>query len=118
MEQNFVFECTPLEPDALIPQVSQALEVRMEFVSRAVCPSCGLRLPLNRTKKKLRSAWARRRPKGQVLGLVNWIMALLLLFHSFSHSKNSLLLSIAGGLCLGACGVELWRCCCQKRWAS
>jgi len=38
MEQNFVFQCTPLEPDALVPQVSQALEVRMEFVSRAVCP--------------------------------------------------------------------------------
>ncbi len=38
MEQNFLFQCTPLEPDALVPQVSQALEVRMEFVSRAVCP--------------------------------------------------------------------------------
>lgn len=52
MEQNFVFQCTPLEPDALIPQVSQALEVRTEFVSRAVCPKLwAVTDRLNRTKK-------------------------------------------------------------------
>lgn len=109
MEQNFVFQCTPLEPDALIPQVSQALEVRMEFVSRAVCPKLWAATDrLNRTKKTPAALRARRRRKGQILGLVNWIMALLLLPTAFL-TPDSLLLSIAGGLCLGAGVVELWR---------
>lgn len=64
MEQNFVFQCTPMEPDALIPQVSQALEVRMEFVSRAVCPKLWAATDrLNRTKKtpaELRTRCRRR----------------------------------------------------------
>ena len=100
MEQNFVFQCTPLEPDALIPQVSQALEVRMEFVSRAVCPKLWAATDrLNRTKKTPAALRARRRRKGQILGLVNWIMALLLLPTAFL-TPDSLLLSIAGGLCV------------------
>lgn len=108
MEQNFVFQCTPLEPDALIPQVSQALEVRMEFVSRAVCPKLWAATDrLNRTKKTPAALRARRRRKGQILGLVNWGMALLLLPTAFLTPDS--LLSIAGGLCLGTGVVELWR---------
>ena len=109
MEQNFVFQCTPLEPDALIPQVSQALEVRTEFVSRAVCPKLwAVTDRLNRTKKTPAALRDRRRRKGQILGLVNWGMALLLLPTAFL-TPDSLLLSIAGGLCLGVGVVELWR---------
>lgn len=109
MEQNFIFQFTPMEPDALIPQVSQALEVRMEFVSRAVCPKLWSATDrLDRTKKAPAELRAKRRRRGQILGLVNWIMALLLLPTAFLP-PDSPLFAIAGGVCLGIGVVDLWR---------
>ena len=57
---------------------------------------------------KAPTARAKRRLQGQVQGLVNWIVALLLLPIAFI-TPESPLLAIIGALCLGIGVVELWR---------
>ena len=108
MEQNFVFQVTAPDVDALLPEVSSALEQWMELFSRRKYPKLwALTDRINRWNKAP-TARAKRRRQGQVQGLVNWIMAMVLLPVAFL-APDSPVLAIVGALCLGIGVVELWR---------
>lgn len=108
MEQNFVFQVTAPDVDALLPEMSSALEQWMELFSRRkYLKLWALTDRINRWNKAP-TARAKRRRQGQVKGLINWIMALLLLPVAFLPPE-SILFAIVGALCLGIGVVELWR---------
>lgn len=108
MEQNFVFQVTAPDVDALLPEVSSALEQWMELVSRRKYPKLwALTDRINRWNKAP-TARTKRRRQGQVQGLVNWIVAMVVLPVAFL-TPDSPLLVVVGGLCLGIGVVELWR---------
>lgn len=110
MEQNFVFQITPLDVDALVPQVSQALEMRTNILFQTVCPRLSaLADRLNKVKKVPAQVRERRRRSNRVLGLINWIMATLILPVAILPPDGSTLLAVVGGLCLGTGVVSLWR---------
>lgn len=65
MEENFVFQFASIDQDTLTPQVSQALEVRTELISRVDRPNLwAVTDRLNRTKKAPAEFQARHRRKG------------------------------------------------------
>lgn len=108
MEQNFVFQVTAPDVDALLPEVSSALEQWMELVSRRKYPKLwALTDRINRWNKAP-TARTKRRRQGQVQGLVNWIVAMVVLPVAFL-TPDSPLLVVVGALCLGIGVVELWR---------
>ncbi|MGN8969916.1 hypothetical protein [Intestinimonas sp. HCP28S3_D6] len=108
MEQNFVFQVTAPDVDALLPEVSSALEQWMELFSRRKYPKLwALTDRINRWNKAP-TARTKRRRQGQVQGLVNWIVAMVMLPAAFL-TPDSPLLTIIGGVCLGIGVVDLWR---------
>lgn len=108
MEQNFVFQVTAPDVDALLPEVSSALEQWMELASRRKNPKLwALTDRINRWNKAP-TARTKRRRQGQVQGLVNWIVAMVVLPIAFLTPDSPLLVAV-GALCLGIGVVELWR---------
>lgn len=97
MKQNFVFQVTAPDVDALLPEVSSALEQWMELFSRRKYPKLwALTDRINRWNKAP-TARAKRRRQGQVQGLVNWIMAMVLLPVAFLAPDSPVLLVGTGG---------------------
>lgn len=108
MEHNFIFQLTVPDVDALLPEMSSALEQWMELFSRRKYPKLWALTDRMNRWNKAPTARAKRRRQGQIQGLVNWIMALLLLPAALLIPE-SILLTIMGALCLGIGVVELWR---------
>ena len=108
LEHNFIFQLTVPDVDALLPETSLALEQMQELFSRRKYPKLWALTDRMNRWNKAPTARAKRRLQGQVQGLVNWIVALLLLPIAFI-TPESPLLAIIGALCLGIGVVELWR---------
>lgn len=108
LEHNFIFQLTVPDVDALLPETSLALEQMQELFSRRKYHKLWALTDRMNRWNKAPTARAKRRLQGQVQGLVNWIVALLLLPIAFI-TPESPLFAIIGALCLGIGVVELWR---------
>ena len=107
LEHNFIFQLTVPDVDALLPETSLALEQMQELFSRRKYPKMWALTRPDEPMEQGPTARAKRRLQGQVQGLVNWIVALLLLPMAFITRNH--LLAIIGALCLGIGVVELWQ---------
>ena len=104
MEQTYRFQIRPLDPAALRPQVSRALEKRLELASRARLPRLwAITDKRNSVDKGPEHVRARRRRMRTVLGLINWLLGTFLLIPSVLSPQELFVPLLAGlvGYCTG-----------------
>ena len=110
MEQRFTFQLTPLDAAHLRPQVSRALEKRVELVSRQRCPRMWkLTDKLNGAGSSSQSGGRNQRRHGGLLGLMNWSLGVSLLMPGLMAPQELTFPLIVGAVGFGAGTVGLWR---------
>lgn len=110
MQPFFSFQITALDPDALHAQVSSALEAWTELLSRERFPKLwSLADKLNRREKAHRPVQKRRRVLYRVLGVVDWILALILLIPGLMEPQELLVPLLVGAAGFGGSVVLMWR---------
>lgn len=107
---EFVFCITPLDPEALQPQVCRALEKRLEQHSRQKCPALW-RLTdwLRRVPKVPENVRVRRRKRRTVLALANWLLAIFALTPALLAPGELWSVLLAGTVCFAVGVTVLWR---------
>ena len=108
MEERYVFEVSGMDTEALLPQVSRALERRTELVSRERCP--GLWRFTDRLNERSPEDAAKapmRRIYRTVMGLALWLLGLFALVPGAMAPKIPALL-ITGGVCCLLGMLLLW----------
>lgn len=109
LEQTFLFQSTPLDPQLLYPQVSRALEKCAELISRQKYPKMWeLTDKLNRVEKVPQAVRENRRKRRGFLGLLNWLIGVFLLVPGLMEPQALMLPLIVGAVCFGSGVVTLW----------
>lgn len=106
MERTFIFQVTAPDIDSVLSEMAAALEQLQELVSRRKCPKMWALTDRLNKWNKAPTAKAKRCRQRQVQGLVNWIVAMVMLPVAFL-TPDSALLAIIGGVCLGIGVVDL-----------
>lgn len=110
MEQSRIFRVVPLDAEALCPQVSRALEKRMELHSRQTCPGMWrLTDRLNAVPKVSQTVRERRRKWHTVLGALNWGLGVFLLMPALLEPQELWGPLLAGAAGFGIGVSVLWR---------
>ena len=108
MEQRFTFQLTPLDAAHLRPQVSRALEKRVELVSRQRCPRMWkLTDKLNGAGSSSQSGGRSQRRHRGLLGLMNWSLGVFLLMPGLMAPQELTFPLIVGAVGFGAGTVAL-----------
>lgn len=110
MEKNFLFQITAMDREALLPQVSYALEKRTELDSRKKYPKLWkIADRLNGVEKVPEEARKKRRKTTGFLSLIDWMLAVFALIPALVEPKELLLLLVVGTACLGIGIIGLWK---------
>lgn len=110
MPFEFVFRFTPMDTAALAPQVSCALELHNEQVSRRRFPRLWkLTDWLRRVPKAPAEVRKKRRRRRTVLAVIDWILGMLLLIPALTEPDKLLVMLFFGVMGVAFGIITLWK---------
>lgn len=108
--EKYVFEIGPMNTEALLPQVSYALEKRTELVSRKACPNIWEHTDRLSAKNGAPAALSRRsRARTKALSLICLALGIFLFVPGLTDPQGLLVPLLAGAVGIGSGIGGLWR---------
>lgn len=100
-EIEFIFQVTDLDTEVLMPQVSKALEKRLEMKSRQAAPKMwNATDKLNESNKMTEEERKRRRVQKKILGVIFMILGVLLFVPGLVKRDGNKMLMIVGAVAI------------------
>lgn len=109
MTDSFTFSLSPLDTEALLPQLSAALDKRMELYSRQQLPGLWrLNDKLSQVPRAPQRVRDQRKRLRQFLGLILWVLGLLLLAPGLIDPQELAVPLVAGACAFFLGQLTLW----------
>lgn len=109
MTDSFTFSLSSLDPEALLPQLTAALEKRVEIHSRQRLPGLWqVTDKLSKTERGSQTVATHRKRLRQFLGLVLWVLGLLMLAPGLIDPQKLFVPLMAGACAFFLGQLTLW----------